>query len=254
MDLADVVLLLAAGLAAGGVNALAGGGSLVSFPTLLATGLPPVAANVTNSISVCPGYLASVYGSRTELAGQRRRGFELLPTTIVGTTAGCALLLLTPARAFELVVPFLVLAAAATLAFQARLRRVMGHPRDMPDGRRRWYLHLLAGLGSVYGGYFGAALGVMLVAGISLVLDEVMARVSALKNLLSATVGLVTAVVFGLFGPVDWLSVLVLAPATIAGGYLGARLARRLPSELLRWIIVGYGGVIGVLLLARALN
>jgi hypothetical protein len=254
VDLADTALLLAAGLAAGAVNALAGGGSLVTFPTLLATGLPPVAANVTNSISVVPGYLASIYGSRTELVGQRHRVYELIPTAVVGTTVGCAILLLAPARSFELVVPFLVLGASAMLAFQGRLRRVMGHPHEMSRGRRRIYLHMLTGLGAVYGGYFGAALGVMLVAGLALALDEVMARVSALKNLLAATIGLVTAVVFALFGPVHWVSVLVLIPATAVGGYLGARLARRLPSEVLRWVIVGYGAIIGVLLLVYALG
>jgi uncharacterized membrane protein YfcA len=254
VDLADVALLLAAGLAAGAVNAMAGGGSLVTFPSLIATGLPPVAATVTNSISVIPGYLASVYGSRTELTGQHRRAYELIPTAAVGSAVGCAVLLLTPARTFELVVPFLVLGAAGMLAFQARLRRVMGHPHTVSPRRARISRHLLTGLGAVYGGYFGAALGVMLVAGLALLIDEAMARVNALKNVLSAAIGLVTAVVFGLFGPVHWLSVLVIIPATFAGGYLGARLARILPSEVLRWIIVCYGAVIGVLLLVRALG
>lgn len=254
MDLADAALLVAAGLAAGGVNAMAGGGSLISFPALLATGLPPVAANVTNSISVCAGYLASVFGSRADLAGQRRMAAQLIPTTAAGTAAGCAILLLTPARAFELVVPFLVLAAAATLGFQSRLRRVVGHPHDMSPGRRRLYLHLLAGIGSVYGGYFGAALGVVLVAVLALVLHQSMARITALKNTLSVTVGLVTVAVFALFGPVHWVFVAILTPATLAGGYAGARLARRLPSERLRWAIVGYGIAIGVLLLVRAVR
>ncbi|MGH3655411.1 MAG: sulfite exporter TauE/SafE family protein, partial [Micromonosporaceae bacterium] len=221
-------------------------------PALLATGLPPVAANVSNSISVCPGYLASVYGSRADLRGERRTAYELLPTTAAGTAVGCAILLLTPARAFELVVPFLVLGAAATLALQGRLRRIVGHPHELSHRRRRLYLHLLAGLGAVYGGYFGAALGVVLVAVLALVIEERMAGISALKNVLAAVVGLMTAVVFGLFGPVHWLSVLVLAPATIAGGYLGARLTRQLPSAVLRWVIVGYGTVIGLVLLVRA--
>ncbi|MGH3734344.1 MAG: sulfite exporter TauE/SafE family protein [Micromonosporaceae bacterium] len=252
MDLGDVLLLLVAGVAAGGVNAMAGGGSLISFPALLAAGLPPVAANVTNSVSVCPGYLASVYGSRADLTGQTRRAYQLMATTVVGTATGATILLLTPARAFELVVPFLVLGATAGLAFQERLRRVVGHPQDLPPGRQRLYLHLLAGLGSVYGGYFGAALGVVLVAVLAVVLHEPMARITALKNTLSVTVGLVTAVVFGVFGPVRWWAVLVLAPATLVGGYLGALGTRRIPSQTLRWIIVAYGVGIGVLLLVRA--
>ncbi len=252
MHSSDVVLLVLAGLGAGSVNAFAGGGSLVTFPALLATGLPLVSANVTNSISVCPGYLSSVVGSRPELAGQGRRAVVLLPTAAAGTAIGCALLLLTPARAFELVVPFLVLGATAVLAFQQRLRRLVGHPHELPDRRRAITLHALAGLAAVYGGYFGAAMGVILVSVLALVLDETLTRVSALKNALSAVVGVVTAVVFSLYAPVHWLSVLVVAPATLAGGYVGARLARRVPAVFLRWGIVTFGLVIGLILLYRA--
>jgi uncharacterized membrane protein YfcA len=246
MDLAEVGLLLAAGVAAGGVNAVAGGGSLVTFPTLVAIGLPPVAANVTNSVAVCPGYLASVVGSRADLPGQRRRLLRLLPTVVVGTAAGCALLLVTPERAFELVVPFLVLGAAATLAFQERLRGLAGHPKSR-------HLHVIVGLGALYGGYFGAALGVMLVAALALVLNETLPRISAAKNVISAVVGLVTIVAFAAFGPVNWAAVGVLAPATLIGGYAGARLARRLPPRAWRAGIVTFGVVIGVVLLIRAL-
>jgi uncharacterized membrane protein YfcA len=252
MDLGEVALLLAAGLAAGTVNAVAGGGSLVTFPTLLAIGLPPVPANVTNSIAVFPGYLGAVAGSRHDLAGQGRRVRHLLPTAAAGSAIGSTLLLLTPERAFEVVVPFLVLAATGMLAFQDRLRRLVGHPHQMSPHRATVSLHAMVGLASIYGGYFGAALGVMLVAMIALVVDETMARVSALKNLASAVVGLVTVVIFALFGPVDWLAVAVLAPATVAGGYGGARLARRLPNTIWRVMIVVFGTVVGVILLLRA--
>jgi hypothetical protein len=252
MDPGEAALLLAAGVAAGMVNAVAGGGSLVTFPTLLATGLPPVAANVTNSIAVFPGYLGAVAGSRLDLTGQCRRVRQLLPTAAVGSAAGSVLLLLLPERAFELVVPFLVLGATATLALQDRLRRLVGQPHQLSPRRATVSLHVMVGLAAVYGGYFGAALGVMLVAMIALVLDETLARVSALKNLVSAVVGLVTVVIFALFGPVEWLAVAVVAPATVLGGYGGARLARRLPDQLWKVTIVGFGTVIGVLLLVRA--
>jgi uncharacterized membrane protein YfcA len=257
MDLSDVALLLAAGLGAGTVNAVAGGGSLVTFPTLVAVGLPPVAANVTNSIAVCPGYLASVYGSRTDLAAladQKGRGalLSLAPTAVAGAAAGCALLLATPSKAFELVVPFLVLGAAAVLAFQQRLRRVVGHPHDLPPRRRALALQAMVGLGAIYGGYFGAALGVMLVAALGLVLHQTLAQINALKNAISALVGLITVVAFAFFGPVDWIAVAILTPATMVGGYAGARLARRLPATLLRAIIVTFGAVVGVVLLVRA--
>ena len=257
MNLVDIALLSGAGLAAGTVNAIAGGGSLITFPALIATGLSPVAANVTNSVSVFPGYAASVYGSRTDLAdlardSSRRLLLSVLPTAVVAAALGCLLLLATPARAFDLVVPFLVLAAATTLAFQDRLRRLVGHPRDLSPRRQALSLHAMVFAGSLYGGYFGAALGVMLVAALALVLDHSMARVNALKNVVSATGGLVTVVAFAAFGPVDWADVLVVAPTAMIGGYVGARLARRLPSAVLKWLIVTFGIGVGLVLLYRA--
>ncbi|MCU7725789.1 sulfite exporter TauE/SafE family protein [Actinoplanes sp. KI2] len=254
MDLSHILLLVVAGVAAGGVNAIAGGGSLITFPSLIATGLPTVDANVTNSVSVFPGYVSSVVGSRADLQGQGRRVRAILPTSLVGSAGGCALLLLTPARAFELVVPFLVLGAAATLAFQERLRGLVGHPRQMSPRRAAVTLQVVVFVGAIYGGYFGAALGVMYVAALALILDEPLKRINALKNVLSAAVGLVTVVVFAIFADVHWGAVLILAPATVLGGYAGARLARRLPARVLRYVIVTFGTVIGLILLYRAVK
>jgi uncharacterized membrane protein YfcA len=258
MDLVDAAGLLAAGLAAGTVNAVAGGGSLITFPSLVAVGLGTIPANVTNSVSVSPGYLASVYGSRPDLAAlaaRRGRGplLALIPTAVLGTAIGCELLLHTPQRAFDFVVPFLVLGAAVVLAFQKRLSGIVGHPRDLSPRRQRIALHLTVGVGAVYGGYFGAALGVMLMAALGLVLDEPLARVNALKNAVSAVVGVGTVIAFALLGPVDWAAVAIVAPATLVGGYAGARLARRLPNRVLRAVIVTIGLVVGVVLLVRAL-
>lgn len=259
MTPSHILFLLVAGLAAGTMNAVAGGGSLITFPTLVAVGLGTKAANVTNSIAVFPGYVASVYGSRADLASlakRRGKGFllSLMPTAIAGSVAGCVLLLSTPTRAFDVVVPFLVLGATAVLAFQTRLRNVVGHPHLMSRRRQLAMLHGMVGLGAVYGGYFGAALGVMLVAALGLVLDESLACVSALKNVISAVVGGVTVIVFALFGPVDWVAVAVIIPATMLGGYGGARLVRRLPSAVLRAVIITLGTVVGVVLLVRALG
>lgn len=252
MDCADALLLLGAGLAAGTVNAVAGGGSLITFPALVAVGLPPVPANVTNSLGVSPGYVGSVTGSLADLSGQRGRVRQLLPTAAAGSAGGCALLLTTPARAFEVAVPFLVLGAAVVLALQDRLRRVVGQPHLMSRRRQGLSLHVMTAVGALYGGYFGAAMGVMLVAALGLVLDETMARVNALKNLISAVVGLVTVLAFAVFGPVHWLAVGILAPATVLGGYLGARIARQLPCRVLRTLVVAFGAVVGVILLLRA--
>lgn len=252
MDLGDIALLVAAGLAAGTVNAVAGGGSLVTFPALIATGLHPVAANVTNSLAVSPGYLAAVAGSRADLAGRGHRMRHLLPTAAVGSGTGCALLLLAPPRAFDLLVPFLVLGAAAMLAFQHRLRRLVGHPARMSPPQATLPLHLMVGGASIYGGYFGAALGVILISAIALVVDETMVRVNALKNTISAVVGLVTVAIFALFGPVQWVAVVVLTPATMIGGYVGARFARHLPDALLKALVVTFAATVGVVLLLRA--
>ncbi|WP_033340433.1 sulfite exporter TauE/SafE family protein [Catenuloplanes japonicus] len=252
MSLTEAALLVLAGLAAGIVNAIAGGGSLITFPTMLAIGIPPVSANVSNALSVAPGYASSVVGSRADLRGQRGRILRVAPTVLAGAACGCVLLLNTPHRVFDVVVPFLVLGAALTLAFQARLRGLVGHPREVSPRRAAVTLHVAVFLCGLYGGYFNAALGVLLVAGLALVLDETMARVSALKNLLSAVVGLVTVLVYSVFGPVDWAAVAAVAPATVVGGYLGARVARKLSATVLRAVIVTFGSTVGVYLLFRA--
>ncbi|HZN75555.1 MAG TPA: sulfite exporter TauE/SafE family protein [Micromonosporaceae bacterium] len=254
MELTDAALLLAAGLGAGTVNAVAGGGSLVTFPTLVAVGLPPISASVTNSVSVCPGYLASVVGSRKDLEGQGQRLRRLAPTVVAGTAAGCALLLATPQETFELVVPFLVLGATLVLAIQDRLRRVVGNPVHGSPRRAQIALHSLVFLGAVYGGYFNAALGVMLVAVLGLVIDDTLRRVSALKNAVSAVIGVGSVLAYAAFGPVNWAAVAVLAPATLLGGYSGASIARRVPQAVLRVVIVAFGTIVGVVLLLRALQ
>jgi uncharacterized membrane protein YfcA len=252
-SLTDVVLLVAAGLGAGIVNAIAGGGSLLTFPALIAAGLPAVDANVTNSLSVSPGYLASVYGSRAELKGQGRRALWLVPIAVVGGVIGCVLLLVTPSSAFEIMAPFLVLVATALLGLQPRIKKLVGHPAHLDPRKRKATMGVLAAVGAAYGGYFGAALGVVLVAVLALVLDEKLQRINALKNVLSATVGLVTIVVYAIFGPVSWLGVLITAPASMAGGYLGSRLARRLSATALRRTVVTFGTAIGCYLLVKAL-
>lgn len=254
MELAHVLLLILAGVAAGGINALAGGGALITFPSLVVTGLGPVEANVTNSVAVVPGVVSSVLGSRADLAGRWRRIPAVLPACIAGSAVGCALLLRTPARTFELLVPFLVLGAAATLFFQERLRGLVGQPRAQGPRRRALTLQAVVFAGAVYGGYFGAALGVMYVAALALVLDETLNQINALKNVLTLTVGTVTVLVFAVFGPVNWPAVLILAPATIVGGYTGAVLARRLPGRLLKALVVTFGTTIGLVFLIRALT
>jgi uncharacterized membrane protein YfcA len=241
----EAAALVAGGLLAGAINAIAGGGSLITFPLLVAIGLPGVAANVSNALSVAPGYAASVVGSRPDLAGQGRRIVTILPTIVVGALCGSGILLLTPRGVFDVVVPFLLLAAAFLMAFQERLRELAGGGR-----RNSTVLMQLAVFGcGVYGGYFNAAMGVLLIAFLSLVLDEPLRRISALKNVFSAVVGTTTVLVYSIFGPVNWAAVAVLAPATVVGGYVGARLARKMPSEVLRWTIVAFTVIVAVVLM-----
>ena len=240
----EAFALFGGGLVAGAVNAIAGGGSLITFPLLVGLGVPGVAANVSNALSVAPGYAASVVGSKPDLVGQGRRIRSIIPAIVVGTLCGSALLLLLPRAVFDVVVPFLLLAAAAMMAFQGR--RPVGPPKE--GGRTGLKVQAAVFLCGLYGGYFNAAMGLLLIAALSLVLDEPLRRISALKNVFSAVVGVTTVLIYSAFGPVNWAVVGVLAPATIIGGYVGARVARRLPAEVLRWTIVVFATAVAVVL------
>ncbi len=249
MSALDVLLLLPVGLAAGSINAVAGGGSLVSYPALLALGLPPLTANVTNSVAVWPGYVGTTWGYRRELSRQRRRLLALTPAAVVGAAVGCLLLLASPAEAFARVAPFLVIFGSLLLAVQgrvtARVRRWCGGG----SGVRSPLLHLTILLSAGYGAYFGGGLGVVLLACLGLFVADDLQRVNGLKVALSLLINAVALVAYVLFGPVDWPTVAALAPAALLGGYLGARLARRLDPARLRAVVVVFGLVVGVALL-----
>jgi uncharacterized membrane protein YfcA len=251
VQVTDAVLLAGAGLLAGGVNAVAGGGSLILFPALVASGYGTLAANVTNSVALWPGYVGGVLGFRAELAGQRGRALTLSGTAVLGAVAGCVLLLATPASAFDAVVPFLVLAASLLLAVQPRVSTLVGPPSADHRANAK-VLYPAVGLAAVYGGYFGGALGVILLGVLALTIQDSLRRLNALKAVLSLVVATVTVVVFGLYGPVDWVAVGIVAPASLAGGFLGAKLARRLNDRVLRWVVVVFGIVVAVLLFIRA--
>ena len=243
-----VALLAGAGLLAGAVNAVAGGGSLISFPALLAAGYPAVTANVTNTVALVPGYAGSVAGSRRDLEGQSGRVRVLGATSVVGAVAGAALLLTTPSEVFGAVVPFLILLGCALLVAQPRLARRV----QEGTGRHSTVLLQLGVLvASAYGAYFGAGLGVVLLGLLGVFLSERLARVNALKNVLSTVVNVVALIAFGLFGPVAWEAVLVIALASLAGGYLGGRIAGRIPSTALRAAVVTYGVVVAAVLLVQ---
>lgn len=249
MSAVEVLVLVGAGLVAGGVNAVAGGGSLISFPALLALGLPPLTANVTNSVAVWPGYVGTSWGYRRELRAQLRRVAALTPAAVTGAAVGCALLLRTGEEVFESVVPYLVLLGSLLLAVQGRVTERVRRWPGGGSGARSPLLHVGLGLAAVYGAYFGGGLGVILLACLGLFLADELQRLNALKSVLSLIVNLVALVAFAAFGPVDWAVVAVLAPAALAGGYLGAHVARRLSATVLRRVVVVFGVVVGIALL-----
>ena len=230
------MLVVLAGLLCGAVNSIAGGGSLILFPALLATGMGPLAANVTNSVSTWPGYAGGLVGFREELGDQRRRMPPLILAALIGSTTGCVLLLSTPSSAFDVVVPLLILLAAALLLVQPYLKRRAGALRE---GGRTWTVQFPTMLAAtVYGGYFGAALGVIVLGVLAVTVPDTLRRLNALKGVLSFADCTISVLVFGLFGPVHWLVVLLAAPSTLLGGYVGARLARRVNETALRWCVV----------------
>lgn len=255
MSAARIVFLAVAAVVAGSVNTVAGGGSLISFPALLAVGLAPVAANVTNTVAVWPGYLGGVVAYRRELAGQRRRGLALSAVSVVGAGAGSALLLLAPARLFVIVAPYLILLASLLLAAQPRLARGLAARRAAasPAGSRGSQRVLVVAVfaAAVYGAYFGAGLGIMLLALLAVLVPDTLQRHNGVKVLLSLVINTVALVVFAVFGPVHWIAVLVMSAASLAGGYLGGGIARRLPPAILRAGIVGFGVLASALLIIR---
>ena len=250
MSAADLLIAAGVALLAGGINSIAGGGSLILFPTLVALGLPTVAANVTNSVSQFPGYVGGVLGFRREYAGQRRRLVAFSVVGVLGSTVGAVLLLTTPSEAFDTVVPVLVLAASLLLAVQPLITRRLRSREG--DGARRdpVWLYVALFFATVYGGYFGGALGVILVGVLGVGLGR-LKLANALKSALSLVAALVTVVVFGFFGPVQWEYVAVCAPASLVGGYLGATVATRIPTTPLRVLIVVFGVTVAVYLFLR---
>ncbi|HVE96087.1 MAG TPA: sulfite exporter TauE/SafE family protein [Pseudonocardiaceae bacterium] len=243
----DLALLLAAGVASGAVNAVAGGGSLLLFPALLAVGFPPLAANVTNSVIQCPGYVGLALGSRRELRGQRGRVLSTTGVAVTGSLLGSLLLLVLPTEVFDAVVPALVALASVLLGVQPWLSRWIGEPHpDAPD--RRAFLLPAVFFAAVYGGYFGGALGVILIAVLAVAAHDDLRRLNAVKGVLSLIISVVSVAVFAIGAPVGWSVVALLAPATLVGGFLGAKLASRLPAPVLRVAVVVVGLAVSIYL------
>jgi uncharacterized protein len=244
----DGVIIVIAGMAAGTINTVVGSGSLITFPTLLALGYPPVLANVSNNIGLVPGALSGVYGYRRELTGQRHRLTRLIPASMIGALTGALLLLALPSSVFERVVIVLIVIALILVLLGPRLSRRLARPHDAHTGLAP-VLVILVGLAGVYGGYFGAAQGIILIAVLGIFVLDDLQRLNGAKNVLAMTVNLVASFVFVIATDVDWAVVACIAAGSIVGGQLGATFGRKLDPRALRALIV----VVGVTALIRLL-
>jgi uncharacterized membrane protein YfcA len=235
-----VLLLILGGVGAGFFNGVAGGGSLISFPLLLALGYPALTANVTNTVGIWPGYAGGAAGFRQEISGQRGRLIQLTPVAVAGGIAGAILLLTTSSAVFRSLAPWLVLGASLLFAAQPLLRKALGGSDHAPRTRP---VLLTAGtfLASIYGGYFGAGLGVMLLAILGLALPDSIVRTSGLRTALSILVNGTAAVVFLIHRGLAWDAVGLLAAGSFVGGWFGARVAISIPATALRIVVVAVG-------------
>jgi uncharacterized protein len=246
-----MVALLLAGVAAGTINTVVGSGTLITFPTLLALGVPPVTANVSNNVGLVPGSLSGAIGYRRELVGQRSRLLRLGSASLLGGSVGAVLLLVLPASTFDAVVPVLIGLGCVLVVVQPRVsawvaRRAETRGREIHAGGAWWVWGLVAVTG-VYGGYFGAAQGVLLMAVLGVGLQETMQRNNATKNVLALLVNSVAAIVFLVAAEIDWRAAGLIAVGAVVGGQIGATVGRRLPPTVLRGVIV----VVGVVAVVR---
>ena len=249
MDAADLAVALTGGLIAGAMNAVVGAGSMVSFPLLLTTGLPAVTANATNTVGLLPGTLSAVGGYRRELAARRWELTRLGAVAAVGGGVGALLLLLLPAASFEAIVPALLLLAALLTAVQPKVNSWLARHAGQ---RRAWGLLMVGvGLTAIYGGYFGAAQGVILLALIGALYEPDVQEANALKNALALVANLVSGILLALSGKVDWAIAAAVAVGALVGGTVGVRLARRLPPMAFRWFAIVVAVVAAVVIAVR---
>jgi uncharacterized membrane protein YfcA len=250
MSVLEAIAIFVAGIWAGAINTVVGSGTLVTFPVLLACGYPPVTANATNSLGLVTGSLSGAVGYRAELRGQRARLLRFGFFVALGSATGAALLFVLPASAFAAIVPVFIALALVLVVLQPRIALAVAarrHPHRSPDGGRGVEAAVFAT--GIYGGYFGAAQGILQVAIFGVALDEDVQRINALKNALTALVNLVAAIVFLFVAHLAWGAVALLAAGSTIGGQIGARVGRRLPPTVLRGLIV----VVGLAAIARLL-
>jgi uncharacterized protein len=249
LSVGEVLAIALAGLAAGTINTVVGSGTLITFPVLLAFGYAPVTANVSNTIGLVPGSLSGALGYRRELTGQRGRAVRLGAASVLGGVTGAVLLLVLPASAFATIVPAFIALALVLVLLQPRLSRLLARHAVDPERRGGILTTLALYATGVYGGYFGAAQGILLLAILGVALAQDLQRTNALKNVLAGLVNGVAGVVFILVAHVEWGPAAIIACGSVLGAQLGARYGRRLPPAALRGLIV----VVGVTAIVRLL-
>ena len=249
----NLTLVGIAAVAAGAINALAGGGTLLTFPTLIAVGLPAMASNVTNTVALLPGYIGGALAQSKDIPGQAKRLWLLIPAGLVGGLIGGFLLLHTGEKLFRGLVPWLILAASLLLAIQDPVRAwLTRRAAERPDdGSHEKWAALPVGLAAIYGGYFGAGLSVIILAALGLTFNDSLTRLNAIKQLISFSANLAAAIFFAFSGQVVWIVALVMAIGALIGGTLGGRLAGRVQPTTLRWIVVSIGVVVSIVYFIR---
>jgi uncharacterized membrane protein YfcA len=253
MTFTDYILISLAAVAAGLINAMAGGGTLISFPALIAAGVPAIASNVTNTVALVPGYLGATIAQKNDLQTQKRRLWLYVPAGILGGLAGGVLLLNTGERLFRDLVPFLILLAAGLLAVQDPLRAWLMRHRKGQEGAVNSDAPgtVMVGLAAVYGGYFGAGLSVIVLAALGITHDDSLVKLNALKQAVSFSTNVAAALFFVFSGEVVWPAALVMAVGALFGGMLGGKLAGRLKPVVLRWTVITIGVVVSIIYFVR---
>lgn len=251
MDAIQIAALAVAAFFAGGINAVAGGGTLIGFPALIAAGYSAKVANVTNTVALWPGTVGASTAYLPELNRQRETIKSIALPTAAGAIIGSVLLLATSNSLFEAVVPFLILGACALLFFQTKITRLVASGGIELSSGGGWPLRIGCFLASIYGGYFGAGLGIILLALFGVFLEHDIQHANALKGLAAMFVNGLASGYFAIFGDVVWEAAIVMAVASLVGGYAGAQVARRLPRERLRMVAVTYGTIAALVLLIR---
>jgi len=243
LNLFNICILILAAMSAGFVNALAGGGTLITFPVLMALGIPPVAANVTNTVALCPGYFAGTYAQKKDFLSMKKNLWLIIPFAVLGGLAGSILLIYTPEKSFITIIPFLILIASAILALQKTLKKILAQKNENIISKKSnpFLFSTLVFLAAIYGGYFGAGLGVILMAVLGLLLNESLTRINALKQSTSFCINIIAAVYFCFSGLVIWPVVALMIAGSLTGGIMGGKMASRINPEILRWIIVFTG-------------